>query len=119
MSSEALSTSGETRRETTETYSTAGLAAALTTGITVSEGLMGQASDGETVTPFSRPGAPVWWYAQPSKRGIDRSFSGHIDRIHGVEAEQTRIRLAATITDLLHWACESTRGESEEDEQAP
>lgn len=61
----------------------------------------------------------VWWYDQNRKRGGDRRFSGHINRIGGAEGERLRGELAAVIRDLLHWAAEQqSRDESTEDGEA-
>lgn len=76
---------------------------------------MRQASGDEVSEPASPFGAPAWCYAQPRKRGIDRTFSGHIDRVHGTEAEMVRKRLAAATTDLLRWARESAHSGLPED----
>lgn len=76
---------------------------------------MEQASDDAEIEPASPSRPPAWCYAQPSKRGIDRTFSGHIDRIHGTEAEMARKRLAAATTDLLRWARESAHSGLHED----
>lgn len=58
----------------------------------------------------------IWWYDQKRKRGGDRRFSGHINRIGGAEGERLRGELAAVIRDLLRWAAEQqSHDESTED----
>ncbi|WP_139320805.1 hypothetical protein [Saccharomonospora sp. CUA-673] len=69
--------------------------------------------------PKIAPDQDVWWYDQKQKRGGDRRFSGHINRVGGTEGERLRGELAAVIRDLLHWAAEQqSRDESTEDGEA-
>lgn len=80
---------------------------------------MGQGREGDPVPPIPGSGKPDWCYDQPSHRGTNRRFSGHVERTHGFEAEQIRIRLASAVADLLRWARENASGESVENHEAP
>lgn len=62
---------------------------------------------------------PVWWYDQRRKRGGDRRYSGHVNHVHGAEAERLRSELADVIRDLLDWAAQQQTGDhSTEDGEA-
>ncbi|MGQ0773481.1 MAG: hypothetical protein ACT4NY_03535 [Pseudonocardiales bacterium] len=62
---------------------------------------------------------PVWWYDQRRKRGGDRKYSGHVNHIHGTEAERVRGELADVIRELLDWAARQQSDEqSTEDGEA-
>jgi hypothetical protein len=49
-------------------------------------------------------GDAVWQYDQPRKRGDDRRYTGHVDRISGTEGDRLRGGLAVIIGGLLDWA---------------
>ncbi|MFC0432577.1 hypothetical protein [Kutzneria buriramensis] len=62
---------------------------------------------------------PVWWYDQKQKRGGDRTYSGHVNHVHGAEAERVRGELAKVIQELLDWAAQQQSGDqSTEDGEA-
>jgi hypothetical protein len=56
---------------------------------------------------------PVWQYDQPRKRGNNRCYTGHVDRIGGTEGDRLRGDLAAIISDLLDWAKQQTESDAE------
>jgi hypothetical protein len=60
----------------------------------------------------------AWWYYQGRKRGGDRRYSGHVNRIHGAEAERLRGELADVICDLLDWTARQSDDQSTEDGEA-
>jgi hypothetical protein len=49
-------------------------------------------------------GDVVWWHDRPQKRGPHRRYTGHVQRMSGVEGDRLRGDLAAVIRDLLDWA---------------
>jgi hypothetical protein len=49
---------------------------------------------------------PVWWYDQNRKRGGGRRYSGHVNHMHGADAERVRGELADVIRELLDWAAQ-------------
>lgn len=61
---------------------------------------------------------PVWWYDQQRKRGSDRRYSGHVNRIHGAEAERLRGQLTDVIGDLLDWTARQSNDQFTEDGEA-
>lgn len=63
--------------------------------------------------PETGPDQPVWWYHQTRTRGGDRRFSGRINRVGGVEGEWLRGELAAVIRELLDWAADHSREQSD------
>ncbi|MGH3861212.1 hypothetical protein [Actinokineospora sp.] len=62
--------------------------------------------------PETGPDQRVWWYDQGRKRGGDRRYSGHINYIHGADADRVRGEFAAVVGDRLDWAA---RHQSESD----
>lgn len=69
--------------------------------------------------PHTCSDQPVWWYDQTRERCGDRRYSGHVNHIHGAEAERLRRELADVIRDLLDWAARrSTGDQSTEDGEA-
>jgi hypothetical protein len=59
---------------------------------------------------------PAWWYDQPRKRGNDRRYWGHVERVGGAEGDQLRRNLAAAIRDLLDWANEQMKKSGKDSE---
>lgn len=68
--------------------------------------------------PHTASDQPVWWYEQKRKRGGDCSYSGHVNHVHGAEAERLRGELADVIRDLLDWATQQSSDQSTEDGEA-
>lgn len=54
-------------------------------------------------------------YGKERSRGGTCCFSGRVELIHGVSAENLRSRLARVSADLLRWAAEAHPAESAED----
>jgi hypothetical protein len=65
-----------------------------------------KAFDGIENLPETGSGQLVWWYDQKRKRGGDRTYSSHVNHIHGADAERLRGELADVIRDLLDWAAQ-------------
>jgi hypothetical protein len=61
---------------------------------------------------------PAWSYDQPRKRGNNRHYRGHVDRIGGTEGDRLRGDLAAIVRDLLDWAARQTASDAESNRQS-
>jgi hypothetical protein len=58
-----------------------------------------KAGDSREKLPETGSGQPVWRYDQERKRGNDRTYSGHVNHVHGAEVE----RLRGEPADVTFW----------------
>jgi hypothetical protein len=74
-----------------------------------------KAFDDRESLPETGSDQPVWWYDQNRKRGGGRRYSGHVNHMHGAEAERLRGELADVVRELLDWAAQQQTGDQSSD----